>query len=290
MALEPSKVCNNGVEVDSNRSDAPMNEQERKDLYQKTFDTVAAGYDNPAMRFFVNSVPPLIDLLDLDGNEKILDVATGTGHAALELARHVPRGEVCGIDFSKGMLAKAEEKKEMSGLRWDFNALGTIFELLTHTKIFEEFNRCIAVPLQMEDFKVSDGRYVYDRYTSIHPAYTFVMSTRDLARFGLLYLNMGKWKNEQIVDQAWVNKSTAIYSYSSNRGVGFKWTKMLQGDLEKYGTYQTTGSGGHRIMVIPKLQMVFVHRVDTFGRSKKVSQRQIEKLLLKILQSYKNRD
>jgi CubicO group peptidase (beta-lactamase class C family) len=38
---------------------------------------------------------------------------------------------------------------------WDFNAFGTIFEQETGTKIFEEFDRRIAKPLQMEDFKVA---------------------------------------------------------------------------------------------------------------------------------------
>jgi len=85
-------------------------------MFKKTFDTVASGYDNPSVRFFLDSVPYLAHHLSLNGNEKVLDVATGTGNAALELARHLPRGWVHGIDFSKGMLARAEEKKEAQGL------------------------------------------------------------------------------------------------------------------------------------------------------------------------------
>jgi CubicO group peptidase (beta-lactamase class C family) len=84
---------------------------------------------------------------------------------------------------------------------WDFNAFGTIFEQETCTKIFEEFDRRIAKPLQMEDFKVDDCRYLTsDDYLSyrgagelsIHPYYLFRMSTRDLARFGLLFLHQGR--------------------------------------------------------------------------------------------------
>jgi ubiquinone/menaquinone biosynthesis C-methylase UbiE len=83
----------------------------RKALFIKTFDTVASGYDHPALPFFVESVPILMDALDLAGDETILDAATGTGNAALALAGHLPQGQVHGIDFSKGMLARAEEKK-----------------------------------------------------------------------------------------------------------------------------------------------------------------------------------
>src|ERR1700726_2213782 len=42
---------------------------------------------------------------------RVLDVATGTGDLALELARRVsPGGEVVGIDFAEGMLARARAK------------------------------------------------------------------------------------------------------------------------------------------------------------------------------------
>jgi demethylmenaquinone methyltransferase/2-methoxy-6-polyprenyl-1,4-benzoquinol methylase len=42
---------------------------------------------------------------------RVLDVATGTGDLALELARRVaPGGTVLGSDFSEGMLARAREK------------------------------------------------------------------------------------------------------------------------------------------------------------------------------------
>ena len=42
---------------------------------------------------------------------RVLDIATGTGDLALELARRVsPGGEVVGSDFSEAMLARARAK------------------------------------------------------------------------------------------------------------------------------------------------------------------------------------
>ena len=43
-------------------------------------------------------------------------MATGTGIAALEMAKHVPQGKVIGIDFSEGMLHQAEEKARLRHL------------------------------------------------------------------------------------------------------------------------------------------------------------------------------
>jgi demethylmenaquinone methyltransferase / 2-methoxy-6-polyprenyl-1,4-benzoquinol methylase len=51
------------------------------------------------------------DLAALRPGDRALDVATGTGDLAIELARRVgPDGEVVGSDFSEGMLERARRK------------------------------------------------------------------------------------------------------------------------------------------------------------------------------------
>ena len=58
------------------------------------------------------------DLADVRPGDRVLDVATGTGDLAIELARRVmPGGEVVGSDFSEGMLERAREKAP--GIRWE---------------------------------------------------------------------------------------------------------------------------------------------------------------------------
>jgi demethylmenaquinone methyltransferase / 2-methoxy-6-polyprenyl-1,4-benzoquinol methylase len=63
------------------------------------------------------------DLAALRPGDRALDVATGTGDLAIELARRVgPDGEVVGSDFSTGMLDLARAKAP--ALRWEWgNAL-----------------------------------------------------------------------------------------------------------------------------------------------------------------------
>lgn len=94
-----------------------MEEQQRKKLLKETFDTVAAGYDAGALRFFPLSAGHLAACLGLRGDEHILDIATGTGHAALALAAQVPRGKVTGVDFSTGMLDQARAKAASLNIR-----------------------------------------------------------------------------------------------------------------------------------------------------------------------------
>jgi len=61
-------------------------EEERKAAIRSTFDSVAKGYDNPSFRFFSISAEQMAACLALKGDEHVLDVATGTGNVALQLA------------------------------------------------------------------------------------------------------------------------------------------------------------------------------------------------------------
>jgi demethylmenaquinone methyltransferase / 2-methoxy-6-polyprenyl-1,4-benzoquinol methylase len=58
------------------------------------------------------------DLAALAPGGRALDVATGTGDLAIELAERVgPQGEVIGSDFSEGMLVHARRKSD--AVRWE---------------------------------------------------------------------------------------------------------------------------------------------------------------------------
>jgi demethylmenaquinone methyltransferase / 2-methoxy-6-polyprenyl-1,4-benzoquinol methylase len=56
------------------------------------------------------------DLAQVGPGDRVLDVATGTGDLALELARRVgPGGEVVGSDFAEAMLDRARDKAAKAG-------------------------------------------------------------------------------------------------------------------------------------------------------------------------------
>ncbi len=60
-------------------------------------------------------------LLDQRGTPRaILDLSTGTGHAARRLKRQYPRAEVVGVDISEEMIAIARHEALVENLRIDF--------------------------------------------------------------------------------------------------------------------------------------------------------------------------
>lgn len=94
-----------------------MDEQKMKTMLIETFNTVSDGYDNKALRFFPLSAEHMAALLGLRGNEHVLDVACGTGHASLAIAHMLPHGSVTAVDFSSGMLDQARRKAASLNVR-----------------------------------------------------------------------------------------------------------------------------------------------------------------------------
>jgi len=155
---------------------------------------------------------------------------------------------------------------------WDFNALGTIFEQETDTRIFEEFKEQIADVIGMQDFSVENCYYDYELEKSEHPAYCFRMSARDMARFGVLYLNNGHWRGTDIISSEWIAESTTSYSIVDSTfgvGYGYMWMIAPEGspaaELFVHPCYFHTGVGVHLLCIMPEIKLVIVMRLDTDG-------------------------
>lgn len=87
-----------------------------KKKLQETFNTVATGYDHPALSFFPETAKRMVEYLAIGKGTKLLDVCTGTGVVALEAASQAPEVNVTGIDLSSGMLAQAKSKADQQKL------------------------------------------------------------------------------------------------------------------------------------------------------------------------------
>jgi CubicO group peptidase (beta-lactamase class C family) len=180
------------------------------------------------------------------------------------------------VDFETGLMKKNRPARGSHApgtfwyYNWDFNALGTLLEKKTGLKIGEAFYQRIAKPIGMQDFQPDDVYYLGGP-TSVHSAYMFEITARDLARFGLLYLRRGRWNNQQIVPEAWVEKSTHANEMLKVNGVevgGYEYLWWVEyggvhfPEVSIPGMFSARGVGGHYLLIIPSLDLVIVHRVD----------------------------
>lgn len=151
---------------------------------------------------------------------------------------------------------------------WDFNALGTIYQDLAKASLFDDLDRLIAQPLQMEDFIVAEHTGWEKESLSMHPAYEIDMSARDLARFGLLYLANGKWGDRQIVPESWVRDS--IFPHTNRDSdkaydYGYMWwsTEALANYGLKERIFMARGNPLQHIIMLPELDLVIAMTVDS---------------------------
>jgi ubiquinone/menaquinone biosynthesis C-methylase UbiE len=103
---------NTPSDVDSHKGEGKMNDDKRQTILKKTFDDIGENYDTPALSFFVEGAKDIATFVNYRGVEKVIDIATGTGHVAFALAPNVTQGEIIGIDLSSKMLVQAKAKKE----------------------------------------------------------------------------------------------------------------------------------------------------------------------------------
>ncbi|WP_214070403.1 serine hydrolase [Mucilaginibacter sp. dw_454] len=86
-----------------------------------------------------------------------------------------------------------------------------------------------------------------------------ILSPRDMAKFGLLYLNKGLWNGKQVIPTAWVAESTAKHSVVQGVDYGYLWwLKYLDADGIRYYGFAAQGNGGQKIYVFRDLDLVVV--------------------------------
>jgi CubicO group peptidase (beta-lactamase class C family) len=152
---------------------------------------------------------------------------------------------------------------------WDVNALGAIFEQETGEEICKAFKKEIADVVEMVDYSITNCSYEYEWDKSLHPAYHFKMSPRDLAKFGALYQKNGRWKGSRIIQQDWIDESTMAYSTmpdTGGLGYGYLWKIIPEdsdlGQMIGYEGYYHIGADDYVLVVIPDLKLVIVQRYN----------------------------
>ncbi|MBD0850540.1 serine hydrolase domain-containing protein [Maribacter arenosus] len=95
-----------------------------------------------------------------------------------------------------------------------------------------------------------------------HSGAGLFINTEDMARFGLLFLNKGKWKSEQLISESWIKK--AIAPSKPNVNYGYMWWLNKKGDRHWEGLseniYYAAGFGGNFIVIDRENGLVVVTR------------------------------
>jgi CubicO group peptidase (beta-lactamase class C family) len=168
---------------------------------------------------------------------------------------------------------------------WDFNAAGTAFEKLTGKNLYDALEADLAKPLGFQDWNRERQKKASSMPESVHPEYPMYLSTRDMARLGLLMLQDGMWNGKRLMPAGWAKQITTLVtrpeeihpmgaggsgtaSRAGRWGYGTLWwvwdaplwPNVITGPYQ--GAYTAMGANGQYITVFPLYDIVVVHKVD----------------------------
>ena len=195
------------------------------------------------------------------------------------------------------------------GTRFDYSNLGSF--LLS--AIIQESTGMDTLSFARE--YLFDPLGIQDVYWETSPQGIYVgfarlwLKPQDMAKFGMLYLQQGRWENQQVIPAAWVNESVTPHAYPKNYvdvldpdgkkdndgsqtnwvsakflrpfsdGYGYQWW------LDKNGNYNALGTSGQYIIVAPKDNLVVVVTNSSSGTGVFFPNKMFEKFILPSIES-----
>ena len=145
--------------------------------------------------------------------------------------------------------------KQIPGSTFNYNSgishlLSVILQKQTGMRLDSFVHQELFTPLGISDYNWSinqDG--AAKGYSGLY------LRPRDLAKFGLLYLNDGKWEDRQVIPGSWVSESTEKHILRGDIPgfyYGYQWW------VHESGLFAAVGYGGQLLMVIPEYDLVVV--------------------------------
>jgi CubicO group peptidase (beta-lactamase class C family) len=163
---------------------------------------------------------------------------------------------------------------------WDFDAVGLAFEQITHKDIFDALRDDLAIPLRFQDFDRARQKKNFGQNTR-HFEYATYLSTRDMARLGLLAMSHGMWGKTPWADSSLVDFSVYPTTRFADRdelksegwtgrwGYGMLWwawdAPLYPGNVATgpwQGAFSAMGANGQYITAFPFWNLLVVHKVN----------------------------
>jgi CubicO group peptidase (beta-lactamase class C family) len=107
---------------------------------------------------------------------------------------------------------------------------------------------------------ITDVQWVYSPLNVPQTGGGLRMTSRDLLKIAQLYLDGGKWKGANIVNESWVKTSTQPHArIDDDTEYGYLWwLKSFKSGEKSYPAFFMSGNGGNKVVVLPSLEMVVV--------------------------------
>ena len=206
--------------------------------------------DDPVLKFFPDDAPA-----DQSPNlkaMKVRDLLTMT-------CGHETEAKVVGGPTVKQFLAHPVPHEP--GTHFQYNTLGSYVLSAIVTKATGQTTQDYLKPRLFDPLGIETPHWNSSPEGYSIGGYGLYLYTEDIAKFGQLYLQKGKWSGQQLVPQSWIEQATtrqvpnekedhAKMGPDWNEGYGFQFWRC------QHNAYRGDGAGGQIVAVLPEQDMV----------------------------------
>ncbi len=233
----------------------------------KSFNATAVGLaiydgklslDDPVLKFF--PADALSDSSDNLKGMKVRDLLTMTcGHDT------EPKG-VGGAPTVKQFLAHPVLHKP--GTHFQYNTLGSYTLSAIITKVTGQTTLEYLKPRLFEPLGIENPQWESGPEGNSLGGYGLKHCTEDIAKFGQLYLQKGKWNGKQLVPQAWIEQATSKQvpnDQESHSKIGIDWQQGYGFQFWRctHNAFRGDGAGGQLCLVLPDQDAVVAITAQT---------------------------
>src|SRR5712664_2340964 len=233
----------------------------------KSFNSTAVGLaiadgklslDDPVLKFFPADAPA--DVSDNLKAMKVRDLLTMTcGHETEPKA-------VGGAPSVKQFLAHPVAHKP--GTHFQYNTMGSYTLSAIVTKVTGQNALEFLKPRLFEPLGIENPEWGASPEGNSLGGYGLKLCTEDIAKFGQLYLQKGKWNGKQLVTEKWVEQATSKQvpnDGESHSKIGVDWVQGYGFQFWRctHNAFRGDGANGQLCVVIPDKDAVIAITADS---------------------------
>jgi CubicO group peptidase (beta-lactamase class C family) len=210
--------------------------------------------DDPVLKFFPDEAPEKpSDKLQQMRVRDLLTMSTG----------HESEPKFTADDsWVKTFLAHGVPHKP--GAHFQYNSPATYMQSAIVQKVTGQTVREYLKPRLFEPLGIEDPAWMSSPQGISTGGWGLMLRTEDIAKFGQLYLQKGKWNGKQLVPATWVEQATSKQVSNGSdptrdwdQGYGFQFWRC------RHGAYRGDGAFGQFCIVLPEQDSVIAITADT---------------------------
>jgi CubicO group peptidase (beta-lactamase class C family) len=202
----------------------------------------------------------------------LLNMSSGldpVDNARMEYATGSGLAYWAGASSARGALSRRTYREP--GTYWDYENYDTLLGVLAMRLALGDRQTYLEFPRKalLDRIGMRNTLLSTDRFGDFILSSQVYTNARDLARFGLLYLNEGVWNGERILSEEWIDfvRTPAPATAETGNQYGGQWWLVPDQRTDvPSDAYATAGNRGQYVVVVPSHDLVIVRRGLDYGR------------------------